>query len=447
MNLTKQFADLQEMCSAGGNATGIEALVIGGGTSGIATAISLLKAGVRPVIIEQAGSFGGIWSLDRHMACYKGLVQNTAPNLTLLDASTTDRKNHYTYHEYASLIEDLYDKYQLDSLTFFNTRVSQCKRCDDSFSVEVVKTGSDKGEAGTDSLSLDVEHVIYAGGLYHKPYVPELPGLDSYRGEVYHSSDIDDFERFSDKHVLIVGLGNTGGDYANMVSEVAASTTVSVRGDTWVVPKSFQGLPIDEYIQTVCAKHEDYASQLVDNLYGEAVIKIGAPQTLDFTKARITVNSDIIGKYHRGLIHIVDEITDVQESTLCFSNGDSQSFDAIIFCTGYEMSLPVIDDVSFDEGLVANIASKQVRNLWFIGCPAVWGGSPPVAEAQGRLAAHAIANKIDIEQLESLVSTAPSYEHGEQLTSMGFQVVEFTGYINFVDYICSVEVFKERVYG
>ena len=112
--------------------------------------------------------------------------------------------------------------------------------------------------------------------------------------------------------------------------------------------------------------------------------------------------------------------------------------------TGFSTDLPAFADTNFNSPLIANVASPDITNLWLVGCPAVWGGSPPIAEAQAQLIAFAIKHGIELDELKTIVANAPNYEQTSDTVALGFKVVEFKGYTNFVEYICCMQKYRGR---
>ena len=210
------------------------------------------------------------------------------------------------------------------------------------------------------------------------------------------------------------------------------------------MPKTFEGLPIDEYVQYVKKNDSNYADALIANFSELDIVKIGAVENLDFTKSRITVNTDFIKLYHNNDLDIYGEVQSICRDKVVFSNESEGQYDAIVFCTGFSMDLPAFADTNFNSPLIANVASPDIANLWLVGCPAVWGGSPPIAEAQARLIAFAIKHGIELDELKTIVANAPNYEQTSDTVALGFKVVEFKGYMNFVEYICSMQKYRRR---
>lgn len=51
--------------------------------------------------------------------------------------------------------------------------------------------------------------------------IPDFPGLEKFKGKVTHSHDYKNFRGYEDKRVLIIGIGNSGGDVANELSRIS----------------------------------------------------------------------------------------------------------------------------------------------------------------------------------------------------------------------------------
>jgi cation diffusion facilitator CzcD-associated flavoprotein CzcO len=60
--------------------------------------------------------------------------------------------------------------------------------------------------------------VISATGTWSHPYIPSYPGQENFKGLQLHSAHYQNAELFKDKHVMIVGGGNSG---AQILAEVS----------------------------------------------------------------------------------------------------------------------------------------------------------------------------------------------------------------------------------
>ena len=82
-------------------------------------------------------------------------------------------------------------------------------------------TWSSRGQA---SETAEFDHLIMACGFFSQPYLPSIPGLDTFPGTVIHSSAYNDPSVFTDRHVAIIGgsfsSAEVAGDIAHLVASV-----------------------------------------------------------------------------------------------------------------------------------------------------------------------------------------------------------------------------------
>ena len=86
--------------------------------------------------------------------------------------------------------------------------------------------------------------MVVATGYTRVPLQPTWPGLETFRGDVLHSSRYRNGEPWRGKRVLVVGLGNSGGEIAIDLDEHGAHPTLAVRSPVSVIPRQLLGLPI-----------------------------------------------------------------------------------------------------------------------------------------------------------------------------------------------------------
>lgn len=71
-----------------------------------------------------------------------------------------------------------------------------------------------------------------------KPKFPSFDGQDSFKGEILHSSQLDDAQ-LEGKKVVIVGSGASGVEAAELaVSKKAKDIVVLARDDKWIIPRN-----------------------------------------------------------------------------------------------------------------------------------------------------------------------------------------------------------------
>jgi dimethylaniline monooxygenase (N-oxide forming) len=65
-------------------------------------------------------------------------------------------------------------------------------------------------------------------GHHAKKNVPEFPGLEKFKGKVTHTHEYKDFHGYEDKNVLIIGIGNSGGDVATELSRISSKVYICI---------------------------------------------------------------------------------------------------------------------------------------------------------------------------------------------------------------------------
>jgi cyclohexanone monooxygenase len=188
----------------------VEVIVIGGGFGGQLAAARLKEAGVADVrIIEKGGDFGGTWYWNRYpgAACdiesyiYLPLLEEVG----FMPTEKYSRAPEILQH--SRLIGE---KFGLYENTLFQTEVTEL-RWDEAAKRWTVHTN--RGDA------MQARFVVMANGPLHRPKLPGIPGVESFRGHSFHTSRWDygytggdsngGLTGLMDKRVGIIGTGAT----------------------------------------------------------------------------------------------------------------------------------------------------------------------------------------------------------------------------------------------
>lgn len=73
------------------------------------------------------------------------------------------------------------------------------------------------------------EFLVVASGENSVGHVPEVTGLDTFEGEIVHSSKYKSGKAFEGKDVLVVGCGNSGMEIALDLSNYGAHPSIIIR--------------------------------------------------------------------------------------------------------------------------------------------------------------------------------------------------------------------------
>ncbi len=188
----------------------VEVAVIGGGFGGLLAGARLREAGVDSVrMIEKGGDFGGTWYWNRYPGAACDIESYVY--LPLLEEVGYMPVEKYTRApeilKYCRMIGEHFDLYRD---VCFQTEVTGME-WDDAAGRWIIRTN--KGDA------MKARYVIMANGPLHRPKLPGIPGVDSFKGHTFHTSRWDygytggdpmgGLTGLKDKRVGIIGTGAT----------------------------------------------------------------------------------------------------------------------------------------------------------------------------------------------------------------------------------------------
>ena len=203
-----------------------ETIVVGAGPAGLACAAALRRSGGSVIVLEKADRVAASWRhhYDRlHLHTHKR--QSGLPGLPMPAA----------YPKYPSR----------DQLVAYLEDYAAHHRIAPRFGTTVLGVRQRAGwVVETDTTTLTAGNVIFATGIAGWPLRPAWPGMDSFPGRLIHSSDYANPKPFSRCRVLVVGLGNSGGEIAMDLCDAGNEVSLSVRSPVNVVPRDLLGIPI-----------------------------------------------------------------------------------------------------------------------------------------------------------------------------------------------------------
>ncbi len=204
--------------------------VIGAGVSGLAMGLRLLDAGVPFTIFEKGDEVGGTWRDNR----YPGLTIDVPSPIYTYAAH-----RHPGWRRWMPDGREILDYHR--SLTF-STGLREHIALDSEV-VDARWTGG-RWELTTAVGERHIARVLVcATGFLHHPRSPQLPGLESFAGEVVHSARWHDDVRVRGRRVGVIGNGSTGVQLVGALSGVAEHVTLFQRTPQWILPSVNFAMP------------------------------------------------------------------------------------------------------------------------------------------------------------------------------------------------------------
>lgn len=250
----------------------VDVVIVGGGMTGLLTAVELRRAGVGDFrIIDKASDFGGTWYWNRYpgLACdCESLIY--LPLLEEMDYVPT--KKYVPGAEIARHLCAIARRFELYDNALFQTQVTDV-RWSDADNRWVVHT--DRGDA------LRAKFIISGSGPLNRPKLPGIPGIDDFKGRQFHSSRWDygytggdatgGMVNLADKRVAVVGTGTSAIQIIPRVARDAQNLYVVQR--TPSIVDSRDNAPVDP--QWVKRLPAGWQRQRMENFDG---ILAGMPQ-------------------------------------------------------------------------------------------------------------------------------------------------------------------------
>src|ERR1039458_6051792 len=200
--------------------------IIGAGFAGIGAGTRLLQAGLTDfVILERADAVGGTWRDNTYPGCTCDVPSHL---YSFSFAPNPDWSHSFSRQpEIWAYLDAVTDRYGLRPYLRFGTELAEA-RWDAGWSRWRLRTS--RGD-----LTADV--VIAAAGPLSTPSRPDIPGLDTFPGEVFHSAQWDHRADLAGKRVAVIGTGASAIQIVPSIQPVTGRLTLFQRTPAWVMPR------------------------------------------------------------------------------------------------------------------------------------------------------------------------------------------------------------------
>ena len=247
-----------------------DAVVIGAGLTGLYQAYRLREIGYRTLGVEAADDIGGVWHHNRYPGCR-------------IDSES----EVYGYFWNDQLMQEWNwsERFaaQPEVLRYIHRAAEIMDiRKDFIFDAKVKKATFDN-EANIWTLEFQQAHrapvtarfVFSALGPLSAPQMPRIPGINTFRGESYHTAawprDPNGFGPakldFANKRVGVIGTGSTGVQLIQEMAKVAGQLTVFLLEPNWCTPLG-NGPMTRERMDYIKAHYEEFTAKCDASIAG-----------------------------------------------------------------------------------------------------------------------------------------------------------------------------------
>jgi putative flavoprotein involved in K+ transport len=201
-----------------------EVVIVGGGQGGIALGARLRSLGVPTIIVERNERPGDSWRKRYKSLCLHDPVwYDHMPYLKF--------PPNWPVFSPKDKIGDWLESYtRVMELNYWSSTEAKSARYDEEageWQLVVERDGAD--------ITLRPKQLVMATGMSGKPNVPEIPGMDVFRGDQHHSSLHPGPDAYTGKRCVVIGSNNSAHDICAALWEAGADVTMVQRSSTHIV--------------------------------------------------------------------------------------------------------------------------------------------------------------------------------------------------------------------
>ncbi|MGW5531053.1 flavin-containing monooxygenase [Streptomyces xanthochromogenes] len=350
----------------------VRVAVIGSGFGGLGAAVRLRREGITDfVVLERAGSVGGTWRDNSYPGCACDVPSHL---YSFSFAPNPDWPRTFSGQEHIrAYLEHVADVFRLRPHIRLDHEVLMMRWDTERLWWEIEI-------AGGRTLTADV--VVSATGPLSDPKMPEIPGLDTFPGKVFHSARWDHDYDLRGKRVAMVGTGASAIQIMPAIQPEVARLTLLQRTPPWVMPRMDRGITgverwlhrqlpftgaarrgllwgIRELQVSAFTKRPNELG-LVESLAKSNMARaikdpaLRAKLTPDYRIGckRILLSSTYYPALAQDNVDVVASgLAEVRGSTVVAADGTEAEVDAIVFGTGFHVTdMPIADRVVGAEG-------------------------------------------------------------------------------------------------
>lgn len=341
--------------------TDLPIVIIGAGFAGIGMGIQLKKAGIESfTIFERADEVGGTWRDNTYpgAACD---VPSHAYSLSFEQKPDWSRKFSPS-SEIQEYLVGIVDKWHLRDHMEFGVEIEEA-RFDEDAGVWSLRRSD--GKTATARVVLSA-----VGGLVD-PKLPDIPGIERFRGKTFHTARWDHEYDLEGKKVAVIGTGASAVQVVPSIAPTVDHLTVFQRTPAWVVPKfdaeyseeakeRFRRFPLLLQLSRafkywmselfgpiiylnaprLSARGERMSLRHLHAQVKDPVLREKLTPHFQFGCKRMLISDDYWATFERENVDLeCTAIQSIEANGIRTEDGTLHEFDAIVFATGFDLGL------------------------------------------------------------------------------------------------------------
>jgi dimethylaniline monooxygenase (N-oxide forming) len=424
--------------------------VIGGGSSGLVIMKELLRLGHSVTCFELLPRAGGVY-----VKSYQKTILTTSSLMTAWSDFSDGKENDpkfWTAEEYLEYIDGYAKKYDLLKHIHFSHKVEVVRKCSATGkwlvtvrggrgcdNIERCENTPEDPKAEPRTLAFDAIAVATGTNNFAAPIAGLFPGQERFKGELIHSEDYRNPDRFTGKRVLIIGAGESGSDICNEISKVASKVAVAIRGlHGHIIPRIQSHGRVTDLNTNRCRYSNPYvfgdyigyvnqmAKRFFTAFYPQSDLTRVLRKIAELNMRQKTSAFSKFGCKNEGFVtamvlrdaELHRDTFEIFEDKVVFADGSEFQCDAIVACVGYRNIFPFFDQYHPElchAGMNPRTNYKQIfavevekpGEVAFFGfARPAFGSVPPTVEMQSRFFALVTNGEIQLPPKEEMRTVA-----------------------------------------
>lgn len=206
----------------------VSVAIVGAGFGGVAAAVNLKQRGIDDfVLLERGDRIGGVWRANT----YPGIACDVPSHLYSLSFAPNPSwsRRFSPGSEIQAYLADVVDQFGITPQVRFDSDVERATFDEESGRWRLKIADGEEVEA---------EVLITACGQLTRASIPDVQGLDRFKGELFHSAHWDPEFDASGKRIAVLGTGASAIQFVPQVAPVAQRLTVFQRSAPWILAKT-----------------------------------------------------------------------------------------------------------------------------------------------------------------------------------------------------------------
>ncbi|WP_068056491.1 flavin-containing monooxygenase [Nocardia xishanensis] len=333
-------------------------LIIGSGLSGLGTAVRLSQEGYSDfLVIERGNDVGGTWRVNT----YPGAGCDVPSQLYSYSFALNPEwsRSFSPQPEIQRYIQGIADRYDVRDKHIFDCAMTGARWID----------ADSRWEVDTTRGGFTADVVVSAAGVLAEPNLPDIKGIHTFEGEIFHSAQWDHDADLSGKRVAVIGTGASAVQIVPAIAPQVAHLDVYQRTAAWVFPHLTRAYLAPERF---AFKHVPGLQRLIRGLiYANrelfVITQAKYPATARLLEViarvklwlevrdpalrkrltptfragckRLLVSNKFYPTLTRDNVELVtDGIEEIRGNSIVSTDGTEREVDAIVLCTGFHVA-------------------------------------------------------------------------------------------------------------